>query len=56
MGYGGWSLFFAAEVLDGLTNLAADWPVDLDAGERYRRAIDFLDGIPREPVQQVFPD
>ena len=39
MGYGGWSLFFAAEVLNGLTNLAADWPADLDARERYRRAI-----------------
>ena len=56
MGYGGWSLFFAAEVLNGLTNLAADWPADLDAGERYRRAIDFLDGIAREPAQRVFPD
>ena len=56
MGYGGWSLFFAAAVVDGLTNLAADWPADLDAGERYRRAIDFLDGIEREPAESVFPD
>ena len=56
MRYGGWSLFFAAEVLNGLTNLVADWPADLDAGERYRRAIDFLDGIAREPTQRVFPD
>jgi len=56
MGYGGWSLVFAADVLNGFTNLAAEWPADLDPGERYRRAIDFLDGIPREPGQRVFPD
>ena len=56
MGYGGWSLFFAADVLNGFTNLVADWPADLDAGERYRRAMEFIDGMPREPGQRVFPD
>jgi len=52
----GWSLVFAADVLNGFTNLAAEWPADLDPGERDRRAFDFLDGIPREPGQRVFPD
>jgi len=56
MGYGGWSLFFAADVLNGFTNLAAEWPADLDEGERYRRAMNFIDGIPRAPGQRVFPD
>src|SRR5262245_46767797 len=39
MGYGGWSLFFAPEVVTDLTNLSANWPADLDPMDRYNRAL-----------------
>jgi hypothetical protein len=57
MGYGGWSLFFAPEIVNGLVSLAADWPTELDAGERYKRALRFLaDRGAYEPAERVFPD
>jgi hypothetical protein len=35
MGYGGWSLLFAPEVVSAFVSLAADWPTELGAAERY---------------------
>ena len=42
-GYGGWSLFFAPDIVRGLAELATDWPTELDAYERYRRALQFFE-------------
>lgn len=57
MGYGGWSLYFAPGVVSGLTNLAADWSVELDAWERYNRALQFLRNCNAyEKAERVFPD
>ena len=37
-GYGGWELYFAPEVVRDLISVAANWPDDLEAFERYRQA------------------
>ncbi len=42
MGYGGWSMYFAPQVVQGVAELAASWPQDLDAFERYERVLDWL--------------
>jgi hypothetical protein len=56
-GHGGWSLFFAPEVVSGLTSVAASWPAELDAWERYNRALRFLlDHDAYERSERVFPD
>lgn len=43
MGYGGWSLFFAPEVVEGLKRIAAGWPSELEAPERYREALKYVE-------------
>lgn len=54
MGYGGWSLFFAPEVVSGLTSVAAGWPPELDAKKRYKQALRFLlDEGAYEPTKRV---
>jgi hypothetical protein len=55
---GCWTLYFAPEVVSGLTNLAATWPVDLDnAMDRHKRALAFLmDQHADERSERVFPD
>lgn len=35
MGYGGWSLYFAPHIIEGVLGLAASWPDALDPGDRY---------------------
>ena len=42
MGYGGWSLYFAPQVVEGITTLAAQWPMDLGPHERYKQVTDWL--------------
>src|SRR5262245_6078502 len=49
MGYGGWSLFFAPEVVSGLASIASDWPAELNAMERYEQALDVLYQQASEP-------
>jgi hypothetical protein len=57
MGYGGWSIYFAPEVVSGLVIIASNWPTELDAFERYNQAIRFLmDRNAYEQYQRVFPD
>jgi hypothetical protein len=57
MGYGGWSLFFAPEVVGGFVSIASDWPAELDAMERYNQALRFLeDRNAYKPSKRVFPE
>jgi len=57
MGYGGWSLFFAPEIMTGLAAVANDWSTELGAHERYTRALHFLmDHGAYEQVDRVFSD
>lgn len=42
MGYGGWSLFFAPKILDGVLSLARQFPDNLDARERYHEVLRYL--------------
>jgi hypothetical protein len=42
MGYGGWSLFFAPKILDGVLSLARQFPDNLDARERYAEVLRYL--------------
>ncbi len=42
MGYGGWSLYFAPHVVEGITSLAAQWPLDLPPYDRYTQVMDWL--------------
>jgi hypothetical protein len=56
MGYGGWSLFFAPEMVSRFVSLAAEWPAEFDALERYDQALRFLgDNGAYEPSIRVFP-
>lgn len=42
MGYGGWSLFFAPDIVNGLLERAAAWPPDLAHHEKYKIALRYL--------------
>jgi hypothetical protein len=41
-GYGGWSLFFAANIVEGILNLALRFPDDLGPFQRYREVLRYL--------------
>jgi hypothetical protein len=57
MGYGGWSLFFAPQVVSGFIDLASKWPPDLDAMGRYESSLKFLDeACAYRPCERLFPD
>jgi hypothetical protein len=57
MGYGGWSLFFAPGVVDGVVGLALQFPEDLDPFQRYREVLKYLeDHKAYEPTQRVFAE
>ncbi len=57
MGYGGWSLFFAPRIVDGILGLALRFPDNLDAFQRYRKVLDYLkDHEACEPTQRLFAE
>jgi len=59
MGYGGWSLHFDPKVVQGVLDLASQFPDDVDTHERYRRIIQFVFQQPTLLAanrQKVFPD
>ena len=57
MGYGGWSLFFAPEVVSGLISIASAWPRELDAVDRYNDALRLLiDQRAYERSERMFSD
>ena len=57
MGYGGWSLFFAPRIVDGILSLALHFPDNLDPFQRYREVLDYLkDHEAYEPTQRLFAE
>lgn len=53
-GYGGWSLFFAPRIVEGILNLALQFPDKLDSVQRYERVLDYLkDHNAYEPTQRL---
>lgn len=42
MGYGGWSLYFEPQVVEGITCLAAQWPQGLAPYDRYTQVTAWL--------------
>ena len=42
MGYGGWSLYFAPEIVNGVLNVASQFPADLAFVRRYNLILDYL--------------
>lgn len=55
-GYGGWTLFFSPETVQGVVALAAHWPAQLDAMERGIALGKWLAGqnLLLEPTARVF--
>jgi hypothetical protein len=57
MGYGGWSLYFAPRIVQGVIDFAVQLPRDRDAHDAYRQLCSLLrDLSPHESSQLVFPD
>jgi hypothetical protein len=55
MGYGGWSLFFAPRIVDGVVRLARQFPDNLPSMDRYNQILRYLqDHEAHEPTQRVF--
>jgi hypothetical protein len=57
MGYGGWSLFFAPMIVEGILSLALRFPDNLDSFQRYEEVLHYLmDHQAYEPSQRVFAE
>lgn len=57
MGYGGWSLFFAPSIVEGIQNLAVRFPDNLDPFQRYKSVLDYLQGHQAyEPTERLFEE
>lgn len=57
MGYGGWSIFFAPEIVQGVVALASTWTSEMDAMARYRAVCQYLlDHHAYERDERVFRD
>lgn len=56
MGYGGWSLFFAPEIVAGMTKIVAGWGSSLSPQELYAYSINqfLLEKNAHEPSMRVF--
>ena len=55
MGYGGWSLYFAPGIVEGVVGLALRFPENLDPFQRYNEVLQFMkDCDAHEPTQPVF--
>jgi hypothetical protein len=53
--YGGWSLFFAPKIVDGIVSLALRFPDNLDPFQRYHKVLHYLeDHGAYEPTQRLF--
>ena len=57
-GYTPWNLFFSLVLVADFMDLAAEWPAEVDAMDRYLRAASFLGDHPEtlEETRRVFPD
>ena len=57
MGYGGWSLFFAPRIVEGIQSVALRFPDNLDPFQRYKGILDYLKNYPAyEPTQRLFEE
>src|ERR1700674_2927507 len=57
MGDGGWSLFSAPRIVDGILSLARRFPDNLAPFQRYREVLDYLkDHEAYEPTQRLFAE
>jgi hypothetical protein len=58
MGYGGWSLFFAPRIVDGILSLALRFQDNLDPFQRYREVLNYLMDHEAydEPTQRLFAE
>lgn len=57
MGYGGWSLYFAPDIVQAVVGFAARIVATPDPNEGYHEVSRFLSSLEvNEPVQLVFPD
>jgi hypothetical protein len=55
MGYGGWSMFFSPEIVDGVVVLAREFPENLHPFQGYREVLKYLDDhYAHEPTERVF--
>jgi hypothetical protein len=55
MGYGGWSLFFAPRIVEGILSIAIRSPDNLDPFQRYDEVLDYLKKHEAyQPTQRVF--
>jgi hypothetical protein len=55
MGYGGWSLFFAPRLVDGVVRLAQEFPDNLQSIDRYNQILRYLeDHEAYERTKRVF--
>ena len=56
MGYGGWSLFFAPRIVEGILSLALRFPDNLDSFQRYTEILRYLhDQEAYAPTERFFP-
>jgi hypothetical protein len=55
MGYGGWGLFFSPRIVEGVQNLALQFPDSLDAHQRYKAIWRYLyDHEALEPTEPLW--
>jgi hypothetical protein len=55
-GYGGFVIYFAPQVVQGIVELAAQWPDELPEYERYNEVVRYLSDHTRDRGRQLFPD
>ena len=56
-GYGGWSLYFASRIVEGVLNLAVQFPDKLDAFQRYDEILRYLNEHKAHvPTKRLFPE
>jgi hypothetical protein len=57
MGYGGWSLFFAPRIVEGVVSLALQFSDNIDSFHRYREVLNYLTECDAyEPTHRVFAE
>jgi hypothetical protein len=58
MGYGGWTLFFHPDYLQGMLDLSASWPPEMDRWTRSQIALqwDMENDVWSEAAERIFPE
>jgi hypothetical protein len=50
MGYGGWSLFFNHEIIQGVIELSSQFPSDMDTMKRYDLIMEYIQNQTNQPA------